>query len=185
MCSEGSVWRYASFSSWDQPSKDRSSGMNSSGFGSAVYKVVDGLCRNCCSDPAGLGVDVDGVKDRDGNGCEEAEKTSAGGRQWTVCQRGSDGKGLFMFLLGFGVIDTRCFFSTGCLRVKNGCTCIGLRGDCTAEELSILMISSSPFGACMSSIGGNGNGPGIADTTGELSSMMMISAKRDERVILP
>jgi hypothetical protein len=159
-----------------------------SGFGSGMRKseLVDGLCRNCCIEPAESEVDVEGSKDCSGDECGEAEKASVGGRQWTVSHGASDGKDLAKLLLGFGVIGAGCFFATGCLRAKNGCTCVGLDGDRTGGERPILVNASSGFITCTSSIGGNANGPGVAGPTGELSpSMTMISVKRDERAILP
>ena len=182
-CSGGNVRSNVALSSGEVPS----SGTKWSGFGSGLRKksgLVVALCRSCCNDPAEIVVDADGAEARRGNECGEAEKTFSGGRQWTVSHGGSDGRDLFRTLSGLGVVFSGCFFSTGCLHVKNGCTCIGLGGDITSEVLSISMPSSGRFRACMSSIVFKGNGPGVTGLTGELSSMTMMSIKRDKRVIL-
>lgn len=144
-----------------------------------------GLCRSRCNNPAEVVVDVYGPGARRGNECGEAEKTSIGGRQWTVSHGGSDDRVLFRAFSSLGVACAGCFFSTGGLHVKNGCTCIGLGGKSTQEELSISTSSSGRFRTCMSSIGFKWNGPSVAGLTGELSSSMtMMSIKRDKRVIM-
>lgn len=82
-------------------SKALSSGTKWSGFDSGLRKksgLVVALRKSCCSDSAEIVVDVGGPEARRGNECGEAEKTSIGGRQWTVGHGGSDGRDLFRTL---------------------------------------------------------------------------------------